>query len=452
MSEPVHIAHWIFDLGLGGDAKNLVSLASEQSKWSRVSILTQTNDPGPRAKTLIAQGINIIAGILPSETLSAWLTANRPHILIVHRNGAPNEVEKALVEMFHHSGVSCFEYNTFARVDASTDDLWSGHIHLSRASFTQYAKRRNMSPLDLLNHKAVGYAVPLARAVTNAERDQARLQLGVPADAFVVARIVRPDLRKWDPMPVLAVERLATMGVPACLLVRAVPDARQNWVKSVLGKSVICLPPSIEEEQLRLTWAACDAVVNYSVIGETFGLALAEAMAAGLPVIVNSTPDADNAQIELCHHNQTGLVANTITSLAESLKYLHDNPQLRKDFAERGRHFMETTFAPKIVEARLRNFIISCLESSGNGLSSAIQPPVIDKDDYLLTAEWLSQYEKSQELAFVDHHLPVTALLDNWQLKMIRLEDAFLYARSIGIIGIFEKFQRRLSQGSIFRK
>jgi glycosyltransferase involved in cell wall biosynthesis len=461
MAEPVHIVHWIRHLGLGGDAKNLVLLANEQSKWASVSVLTQTDDSGERVKQLNS-GVNVVSGMVASGELSSWIVNAKPDVLIVHRNGAPNSVETAVVEAFYRVGVGCFEYNTFARVDTTTDHLWTGHIHLSRASLVQYAERRAVPPLALVNQKAIGYAVGVTgdtesdttygtvSSITNDKKEKARQLLQIPKQAFVVARLVRPDLRKWDPMPVFAVAKLLKLQIPACLVLRAAPDERHAWIKSKLGDSVVFLPPSARDEDVGLTLAASDVVVNYSVIGETFGLAIAEAMMAGLPVVVNSTPQMDNAQIEFCRHGERGLVANSISSLTGALMLLSKDEAKRLELAASGRRFMEKTFAPEVVEARLRRFIIDCLRSAENKAASMFPEPQIE-DNYNLTAEWLADYARSENECLPDSSSPIEKLTDHCHLQAARLVDSLIYARKIGLSGIVEKASRRLSQGSLLR-
>jgi len=446
MVEQIHIAHWILDLGLGGDAKNLVALAREQSKWARVSVLTQESQTGPRANGLSDSSVVVVSDMVP-ENLAEWLNGNRTDILIVHRNGAPNKIETTIVEIANQNGTSCFEYNTFARVDKATDNLWAGHLHLSRASLAQYARRRSMSPFDLKNHKAIGYAVPLTPAITTEERAEARKLLNVPDGSFVVLRLARPDLRKWDPLPVLAMRKLKR-EIKTCLMLRAAPLERSAWIRSLLDESAILLEPSVLEVDLRRTLAASDVLVNYSVIGETFGLALAEAMASGLPVIVNSTPKMDNAQVELCRHGQRGLVANSVSSLAGALKYLSENPDQSYVLAQSGRQFIEGEFAPGVVESRLRQFIGTCLHSKE--IATRI-PQTTIIDTYQLTPEWLFDYNLSEGECFAEAGMPLAKLSDSCQLGLARIEDSILYARKIGISGIVEKVQRRLSQGSLLR-
>src|SRR5215470_11837740 len=84
--------------------------------------------------------------------------------------------------------------------------------------------------------------------------------------------------------------------------------------------------PNADSSRIRRTIAAADCLGNYSQIGETFGLAMAEAMCCGLPVIVNSTPSMDNAQVELCDHGKTGLVANSLRALTSALSFLANDP------------------------------------------------------------------------------------------------------------------------------
>lgn len=460
MMAEVHIAHWILDLGLGGDAKNLVALANEQTKWARVSVLTQANQPGPRFNQLNAQVV-LAPDMVASAKLTSWIEINCPDVLIVHRNGAPNATETALVEAFRKAGIACFEYNTFARVDAATDHLWTGHIHLSRASLLQYARRRGVVPLDLSKHKAIGYAVSVAGGIVDdaassitdsiklIEKQEARKILNVPEDAFVVARLVRPDLRKWDPLPVLAMEKLQKKR-KSCLVLRAAPPERHAWVKARLGSAVILLEPSAADIDVRRTLAVSDVVVNYSVIGETFGLAMAEAMMAGLPVIANSTPAMDNAQIEFCRHSQRGLIANSVSSLAGALLYLSDNADKKEELALAGRAYMEKTFAPAVVEARLRKFIIASLVEAQNKSYSKFPEPTLN-DSYELTEGWLSEYREAEHESFPASNSAVERLTDEFALNISRMEDSLLYAKKIGLSGIIEKASRRLSQGSLLR-
>src|SRR5690606_27840361 len=123
-------------------------------------------------------------------------------------------------------------------------------------------------------------------------------------------------------------------------------------------------------EEFRQTLAASDCLLNYSGIGESFGVAIVEGMAAGLPVLTNSQPHLDNAQVEHCQHDVTGLVANTITGLASALERLAGDADLRARLGENGRRYATDCFSAERVEQRLRRFVRQRLIDAGEDRKS----------------------------------------------------------------------------------
>ena len=89
--------------------------------------------------------------------------------------------------------------------------------------------------------------------------------------------------------------------------------------------------------QLAQAYAAADIYTHSSRRGESYGVSLIEAMAAGLPVVVNATPWRDNAQIEVVDHMKTGLIANSAQSFSAAIEHLHDHPELREQMGKQGR-------------------------------------------------------------------------------------------------------------------
>lgn len=439
-------------MSLGGDAKNLCMLALEQQKWARVSVVTQLQDPGVRAEELNKQNIAVISGIDSPAKLTAFLDENPGEIIaIMHRNGKTDAKETALIETFFKAGIPCFEYNTFSRVDLSTDQYFLGHAHLSRAALLDYAKRKGSSVFALTSHAAIGYALSIPQLIDKQEAKLSRERLGIADDEFVVLKIQRPDLRKWNPLPALAVSRLLNNKLKVRLLVQSAPSARQDWLKDQLDNSVTLLPPTADADKLRQTFAASNCVANYSNIGETFGLGLAEGMSYALPVIVNSTPRLDNAQIELCQHEVTGLVANTISALASAIKRLSEDNQLARKLGNAGCQFISSTFRSDIVESRLRSFIIDRLKNSNSKYSAMIPQPLIAADNYRLDKSWLDQYKQARINAVVDSTSPLQSLLDDAYVNYLRGLDAFDYAAEIGPHALIEAVKRRAKHGFVVR-
>jgi len=57
---------------------------------------------------------------------------------------------------------------------------------------------------------------------------------------------------------------------------------------------------------------ALDIFAYFSLLGETFGVSIAEAMTAGLPVVLNNTPYSTNAQTLLVDNGINGYVTNSM--------------------------------------------------------------------------------------------------------------------------------------------
>jgi hypothetical protein len=97
------------------------------------------------------------------------------------------------------------------------------------------------------------------------------------------------------------------------------------------------LQASAEEADVRRFYACLDVLAHASRVGESFGYTLAEAMAWGIPVLVDSTPWADNAQIELVGHEEQGLVAGRPSAFSAGLLRLARDPALRQRLGQGGR-------------------------------------------------------------------------------------------------------------------
>ena len=71
-----------------------------------------------------------------------------------------------------------------------------------------------------------------------------------------------------------------------------------SWPKEIQPR-IVRVPRLQGAEQLSAFYSACDLTMNFSPIGESFGYVVAESMSCGTPVVAQSKPRNDNAQIEL---------------------------------------------------------------------------------------------------------------------------------------------------------
>ena len=109
-------------------------------------------------------------------------------------------------------------------------------------------------------------------------RENPRSRLGIPADAFVVGRHGGRD-------------ELNVPFVPAALL-QALERRKNLWILlmntnlAVSHERIVHLPGTSDRQAVSDFIEACDAGLNGRLIGETFGLAIAEFLARDKPVFV----------------------------------------------------------------------------------------------------------------------------------------------------------------------
>ena len=110
--------------------------------------------------------------------------------------------------------------------------------------------------------------------------------------------------------------------------------------------------PSVSDEELPRYLALADVLVFPSQNRlEGFGLAVAEAMAVGLPVVIADMPGVR----EVIEPGQEGLLVEPLlaSDLAEKVRTLLADPALARRMGEAGRRRAEERYAPPIVAAQL---------------------------------------------------------------------------------------------------
>ena len=133
------------------------------------------------------------------------------------------------------------------------------------------------------------------------------------------------------------------------LAIGGIPESFRKLVRSLIEEGkVIDLGPKYGSE-LYEALASLDVYTNFTVQGETFGAAIVEAMAVGLPVVVNGTPFTANAQTLLVDNGRNGFVANSIKGYVDAIIELYNNEELRMKMGEIGREKAIKEYHPKKV-------------------------------------------------------------------------------------------------------
>lgn len=197
------------------------------------------------------------------------------------------------------------------------------------------------------------YGLPRERVVTTyngievellgptRERRMTRESLGVGADVFMIG--TSAYLKDWKRIDRLLAAASRLDGDYRVLVVGDGPDRRRlERVADDLG-----IAPHVTFTGLRERVAdfvrAMDVFVLPSNAVESFGNAVVEAMALGVPSIVF----ADSPGI--CEHidpGQTGFIASNVEDLSRILRELASAPKLRNEVGARAAEFVRTTYTP----------------------------------------------------------------------------------------------------------
>jgi len=112
--------------------------------------------------------------------------------------------------------------------------------------------------------------------------------------------------------------------------------------------------------------ASLDVVLHTSSIGESFGYGIAEPMNLGKPVITNSTPWGDQAQVELVRHGECGLIASTEATMAEAILTFASDSALRARMGRQARENIQRIADPNKSLDRLENALGAVITGQDN--------------------------------------------------------------------------------------
>ena len=366
----INILQAINTLGMGGAQKTLQIYTKYLDKrWFNVTVCG-VDRGGPRAELLQQLGYDVYITHGDKDALVRLMREKDIHILHLHLSvvlGSP-----ALRAAKEAGVVAVVATNIFGRpAPAEVERYVDRHLHISKSCALRYQKWKSITNQRFFDrHRVVYYPVDLeefdAYAATSGRLEKMRLKLGISDASPVIGRIGRPAIGKWSDLCIRMMPHLVRRVPNVKYLMMGVPEAKKAEIEnSNLADHFVFLEPSPDPVKVVEFYGLIDVLAHSSRIGESFGLVIAEAMAARVPVVVNSTPLRDNAQIELVDHGITGWIANTPESYAEAVAELLLNPALAKKMGEAGRHKVESTYAATKVVRMLEKTYVDVLREKG---------------------------------------------------------------------------------------
>ncbi len=243
---------------------------------------------------------------------------------------------------------------------------WRCHVDLSRAyrrgwhllrtdverydaavfSLPKFAQRLRVPMLII--YPSVDPLSPKNRELSRAEVHRVLDGLGVPRDKPIVLQVA-PYVRGKDPLGVIEAYRLAKKYVDCRLVLAGAGTADHPEGGSVLAEvreaaarhadiHVLVLPADAALEINALQRAA--AVVVHKPLREDFGLAAAEAMWKGKPVIASPTGGLPAQVVP----EVTGYTVNSVEGAAFRIRQLLQNPDLVARLGGAAREYVRRSF------------------------------------------------------------------------------------------------------------
>ena len=328
------------------------------------------NAEGERRQGLEANDIPVTCAHGDFDRLSSLLQGVDLAHLFRHGGAEPLPVQAC-----KRAGVSILiDENIFGAVDHSADEtLFACHLFISQMCLLRYRTLVGDQPGFADRHRVSYLPVDAATLRSLAqERRAAKAALGFDPDRPVVGRLGRPADLKWRDMLIDMVPHLSGLVPDVQLLYVGMTLAKQRRAGRLgLLERIRAYPTTADEERLALFYSACDVVVNASAIGESQGVALAEAMALGVPVVTCSTPWTDNAQVEVVDNGVNGWIANHPRPFAEAVADLLMNDERRVAFGAAAAAKVARLFDPSRLTRQLERLYLHHLGHSRASLDWA---------------------------------------------------------------------------------
>ncbi|MGX7949631.1 glycosyltransferase family 4 protein [Oleidesulfovibrio alaskensis] len=329
----IPVLHAVKSLGLGGTEKVMQilvqTLASVPRTPDDVQFAPAVWSPrdGERGEQLRESGIPVFIG----DDIAAAVRNHRPAVIHVHRAGWPEpELMRPVQALRRRTGRRpcallpvVVETNVFGRLDDSPSgrdvDSTIFVSHFCAARFEHLHGIPVQPPRRVVLYNPVDTDFLAARTRPPHQRDYSRP---------VIGRLARADKGKWSQLALSFLPHLV-QDFPDLQyrIVGALDEAAEYVRRHGLENNVMFCPPLRDESSLAEFLDGLSVLAHANDAGESFGLAIAEAMACGLPVVTHPCDGwRDNAQTELVEHNITGLVAQTPQEYAQALAFLLRNP------------------------------------------------------------------------------------------------------------------------------
>lgn len=260
-------------------------------------------------------------------------------------------------------GVKIIETSPFSIYTPDTDAFIDFKFFVSKWSLLKFLRKYKVNdktkynflynPLDIDNLSKY--------IVSPTKKQELRKRYGIDLNDFVIWKVWRADLWKWDDAIIDVLPYLIKKIPNIKVVIRAVPKLKKWQIKKKwLLNYFIFLPETVNEREISETYQIMDVMLHTSFIWESFWIALAEWMFFWLPVFSMDTNwmdwtlyDRDNSQWEILGYKNRDFVDNDCKSLSDKIYNLYLDKNLMTSIWENNRDWTIKTFSSEVLKQKL---------------------------------------------------------------------------------------------------
>lgn len=305
------------ELGYRGTPRFLVNCAKIAKSAGHDVAVWAIETGGLAADQCLKHNIPVFIGL---NYLTAVKEFN-PKIVHIHRGGGASQRENNILwELKKHCRARIIETNVFGIADLTTPSPIDVHAHISRWDLWRW--RRWLYPI----HRT-GIYLPYCVDTESFKPTPSyfRDEYKIPSDEIVIGRLGKTDWITLSNAVVPAIEKSKNIFFVTVNDYSDNIDITNDWPSSIKER-IIRIPTLKGPNELSAFYTACDATLNFSPIGESFGYVVAEAMSCGTPCIALSKPRNDNAQIEIASLKFGGYPVRDSSAAEKTITGLALNP------------------------------------------------------------------------------------------------------------------------------
>ncbi|WP_283403977.1 glycosyltransferase family 4 protein [Halorubrum sp. DM2] len=388
-TEPIRVMHVGKVLGSGGTEKAIEVFAENINEENFDVSVVGIHEGGIRGEYLRSQGHDVTVLGSPKK-LGETIRKKNPQIVHLHGSGLTESTTEELksADVPNIVLTDNFGWPNKSKVDSIVDRYYFISDMTRLRFFRLFSVDREHE--TLAKYQRMYY--PLSRSELETDESPAfREKLNICSNVPVIGKISRQEANnKWSQIEIDAFERVVRVKPETIiLLVNPLEDVKREIKRRGLDDNCHYID-YIHPREVYKFYDSIDVMAHSSKIGESFGYVIAESLARETPVVVNSTPMRDNAQIELVDHGETGFVANSSQSFASAIIELIEDDDKRRKFGKTGKKRALQRFGPKKVTQELEKEYFRLANHSGEPLS----------DSTLQLGEFESEYRSRLHTSF----------------------------------------------------